>query len=354
MIDTPAVLIDLGRVEHNLEEMASLATARGVALRPHIKTHKLPQLAQRQLDLGAVGLTCATLSEAEVMVEHTSVRDITIAFPILGEAKLRRLAALRERVTVRVVIDSVEAAEALSSIGTPTPVPVLLEVDTGLHRMGTPPGLAAAQLAERISRRPGVDLIGLSSHAGHAYRARTPQELMEYAVAEANDLTATLEACKHLHLREVSVGSTPTARASAGLPGITEIRPGTYVFNDVNQLRVGVATHETCALTVATTVIGRPAPNRVVVDAGAKVLALDGMGTPDWIQVVGRPDLHPQFLSEEHGVFTLEPGGPSLEIGEQLRLIPCHCCTVINLADTVFVTTAGEVIDEWQVMARTR
>lgn len=352
-IDTPALVIDLDVVRANVTEMAKAAAAHGVRLRPHIKTHKIPELARMQLEAGATGITCAKLGEAEIMAD-AGIDDILLAFPVWGRPKLRRLAALRERARVRVSLDSPEVAAELGRLGG-APVEVLVEVDTGQHRLGRPPGRPTADLVAEIAAIPGVEVVGLLTLAGHAYHARTTEELAETARREGADLVATAELCARdgITLREISVGSTPTARHVAGVAGVTEIRPGTYIFNDTAMMRLGVATEETTAARVLTTVVGRPSPERVVCDAGTKCLTSDGYGTPGWIRAAGLPYLHMEFLNEEHGVAHLEPAHQGeLPVGSRLRLIPSHACPVVNLFDVAYGVEGGEVITELRVAAR--
>ncbi|MFD9950396.1 alanine racemase [Nonomuraea sp. NPDC059023] len=352
-IDTPALVIDLDVVRANVSEMAKVASANGVRLRPHVKTHKMPELARMQLEAGASGITCAKIGEAEVMAQ-AGIDDILLAYPIWGRPKLRRLAALRERARVRVSLDSPEVAAELGRLGGP-PVEVLVEVDTGQHRLGRPPGRPTADLVAEIAAVPGVEVTGLLTLAGHAYHCRTPAELAETARREGEDLVATAEMCARdgIALREISVGSTPTARHVAGVAGVTEIRPGTYIFNDTAMMRLGVASEENTAARILTTVIGRPVPERVVCDAGTKCLTSDGYGTPGWIRAVGLPYLRMEFLNEEHGVARLEPGHHGeLPVGSRMGLIPSHACSVVNLFDIAYGVEDGEVITELRVAAR--
>ncbi|MFF5205731.1 alanine racemase [Streptosporangium sp. NPDC000396] len=338
MTDTPALVVDLDIVEANIAEMAAVAERHAVRLRPHAKAHKMPDLARLQLDAGAAGITCAKLGEAEVMAD-AGFDDILLAYPVVGPLKLDRLRALRERARVRVSLDSVEVAEGLSALGG---IEVLVEVDTGLGRLGRPPGEPTARLVRDIARIPGIEVVGLLTHAGHSYRAADPRAA---AVHEVSSLVETAGLCRDLGLREISVGSTPTARHAAAVPGVTEIRPGAYVFNDGMTIRAGAATEDTVAARVVTTVVARPAPDRFVVDAGSKTLGA-GEGTA----VAGRPDLTLAFLSDEHGVWYGE--GP--QIGDRLELIPFHICPVVNLFDVAAGTRGGEVVQELPIAARGR
>ncbi|MFI6924847.1 alanine racemase [Nonomuraea spiralis] len=352
-IDTPALVIDLDVVRGNVTEMAKTAARHGVRLRPHIKTHKMPELALAQLEAGATGITCAKLGEAEIMAD-AGIDDILLAFPVWGEAKLRRLAALRERARVRVSLDSPEVAAGLARLPGP-PIELLVEVDTGQHRLGRPPGRPTADLVAEIAAIPGVDVIGLLTLAGHAYHSRTPEELAETSRREGEDLVATAELCAAdgIELREISVGSTPTARHVAGVAGVTEIRPGTYIFNDASMMRLGVATEQTVAARVLATVIARPTPERVVFDAGTKCLTSDGSGMPDWIRVAGRPYVHMVFLNEEHAVARLDPEHTGeLPVGTRVQLIPSHACSVVNLFDVAHGVENGQVTTGLRVAAR--
>jgi len=358
-LDTPALLFDLDVVERNIEEMAAVARDAGAALRPHTKTHKSPEIAGMQIDAGARGLTVAKVGEAEVMAE-AGFPDLLIAYPIVGERKLARLEALLDRAAIRVSLDTVEVAEAIGAIGVrrATDIPLLVEVDTGLHRMGRAPGAPSASLALEIARIPGVEVIGLLTHAGHAYRASDEVTLHDAAVGEAEDLLDTAERCARagLEIREISVGSTPTARVAARVSGVTEIRPGTYVFNDVQQLRLGVASLETCAARVLVTVVARPTAERFLVDAGSKAFSADGGDGPPWLGrgvVLGRPDLTLDFLSEEHGVGHIEGGG-DLAIGQRLQVVPLHVCSCVNLFDTAAGIRGDRVDHEIAIAARGR
>jgi D-serine deaminase-like pyridoxal phosphate-dependent protein len=337
-LDTPSLLIDLDVLDANIAEMAEVAQNAGVGLRPHTKTHKSPAIAQMQVDAGASGITVAKLGEAEVMAD-AGFDDVLVAFPIVGDRKLDRLRALAERVSVRVSLDAVEVAEGVGRVGKDIArdVPVLVEVDTGLRRMGRAPGRPSAELARSIADVPGVEVVGLLTHAGHAYASTDAQELRAVAEREAWDLLETAELCadQGTQIREISVGSTPTARIVAQVPGVTEIRPGTYVFNDVQQLRLGVATEAMCAATVLVTVVARPTAERFLVDGGTKTFSADGGDGPPFPGrgvVVDRPELVIDFMNEEHGVGHVV-GDADLSIGERLRVIPLHVCSCVNLFD---------------------
>jgi D-serine deaminase-like pyridoxal phosphate-dependent protein len=245
-------------------------------------------------------------------------------------------------------------AEGLGRVGRELgrDVEVLVEVDTGLHRLGRPPGQPTAELVGRVAEVPGVEVVGLLTHAGHAYRARTPEELRRLAEREVLDLVETAALCRREGLGEISVGSTPTARSGAFVDGVTEIRPGTYALNDATMMRLGVATEATAAARVLVTVVARPTDERFVVDAGSKCFTTDGMGSvADWLVVAGRPDLHMDFLSEEHGVGH-RAGGDGVRIGDRLQVIPSHACACVNLFDLAYGVRDGRVERELQIAGR--
>jgi D-serine deaminase-like pyridoxal phosphate-dependent protein len=354
-LDTPALLIDLDALEANLAEMAAVAGRAGVKLRPHTKTHKCPEIARMQVEAGAAGITCAKLGEAEVMAD-AGLDDLLIAYPLVGEAKLRRLGDLLERARVRVSLDSVEVAEGLGRVGRELgrDLEVLVEVDTGLHRLGRPPGPPTAELVGLVARVPGVEVVGLLTHAGHAYRARTPDELRWLAEREVLDLVETAALCRRqgIALAEISVGSTPTARTGALVDGVTELRPGTYALNDATMVRLGVAIEATVAVRVLATVVARPTSERFVVDAGSKCFTTDNMGAvADWLVVAGRPDLHLDFLSEEHGVGH-RSGGDDLRIGDRLQVLPSHACACVNLFELAYGVRGDRVERELAIAGR--
>jgi D-serine deaminase-like pyridoxal phosphate-dependent protein len=354
-LETPALLIDLDVLEANLAEMASVAARAGVALRPHTKTHKSPEIASMQVAAGAAGITCAKLGEAEVMAD-AGLDDLLIAFPLVGEQKLRRLHGLLERARVLVSLDSVEVAEGIGRVGGQLgrDVEVLVEVDTGLHRLGRPPGPPTAELVARVAAVPGVELAGLLTHAGHSYRAGTAEELRRVAEREVLDLVETAELCRRhgVEVPQISVGSTPTARVGAFVDGVTELRPGTYALNDATMVRLGQATEDRVAVRVLATVVARPTAERFVVDAGSKCLTTDHMGSvPGWMLVAGRPDLQLDFLSEEHGVGH-RAGAGDLRIGDRLQLLPSHACTCVNLFDLAYGIRGDRVERELAIAGR--
>jgi len=355
--DTPSLLVDVDKMERNLKEMADVAARAGVALRPHVKTHKSPALALRQLALGARGITVAKIGEAEVMAD-AGIRDIRIAFPIVGEQKLKRLAKLMERADVSVSLDSVEAARGLSDLGgrLGRRIPILLKINSGLNRVGILPEEAPA-VAAAIDKLPGVRLVGILTHEGQALREPSREAARQVALTAGRVMVELAEQLRRagIGIDEVSVGSTPTARDIAFVPGVTEIRPGTYVFNDLNEWTIGVATEETCALTVLATVVSIPSNDRAVLDAGSKTLSSDLLSPPSsrkgYGYIKGYPDITIARLTEEHGILALQDAKTRLKIGQQVEIIPNHICPVVNLARVMYLMRNGACEEEVEITA---
>ncbi|MFC5401274.1 alanine racemase [Cohnella soli] len=349
-METPSVAIDLDILDANLKRTAELAAKAGVKLRPHIKTHKSVWIARKQIEYGATGITTAKLGEAEVMADG-GIHDILIAFPLIGANKLKRLAKLIERgVRVTVSVDSMEAARGISDVGHAAGmrIPLYLDVNTGLNRCGLEPGLPSAELALQISALPGVDVNGLMTHAGHSYGCGDAEGARKVAFAEAEALIATQQILrdKGLDVPEISVGSTPTSKFTEQLSGVTEMRPGAYVFGDGSQLYPGFIDETECAMRIYATVVSSPRPGTLIVDAGSKTLTNDvsvhrkGYGyLPDY------PEIFVERLSEEHGILAV-PNNCSLKIGDVVSIIPNHCCTVVNLRDELAGVRDGK-LDHW-------
>jgi D-serine deaminase-like pyridoxal phosphate-dependent protein len=355
LIDTPTMVVDEGILHTNIAEMAALAKSLGVALRPHIKTHKTPQIARLQLAAGAIGVTCAKLGEAEVMAD-AGVEDILIAYPIVGELKIRRLLALMERGRMIVALDSREAAEAISDAmaAEDRVLDVYVEVNTGQNRAGAVHGEESVALALNLARLPGLHVIGVMSHEGHA-NAQPPETIESVALDAGRNLVATAEAIRAhgLALPVVSVGSTPAATYTPTVPGVTEMRPGTYVFKDTSAFRYGNFGPDRCAARILATVVSHPAPDRCIVDSGSKTLSLDKTPShPGHGYIVGHEDAIIDRMSEEHGVVILPPEEEGFRIGERVEIIPNHICPTVNLMDQLTIVRDGHVADVWPVAAR--
>lgn len=345
-IDTPAVLIDLDRVEANLRRAQAAADAAGLALRPHIKTHKLPRFAHRQVELGAKGITVQKLGEAEVMAD-AGLTDMLLTFNIVGAQKLARLKALHHRVTIRVVADSPETVAGLASTFTDQTrsLGVFVECDTGGGRCGVQSPEAALALARTITAAPGLSFAGLMTYPGAKKYAQSAAWL-----AEAKALFTR----ENIDLPAITTGGTPDIWHMHEAGPATEYRPGTYIYMDRSQVAAGAATYEDCALTVLATVVSRPTENRVIIDAGSKALTSDLLGLEGYGYVVGYPAARVASLSEEHGTldFSGSPNKPA--IGDTLRIIPNHCCPVTNLFDRVHLIRDGQLEETAPVAARGR
>jgi D-serine deaminase-like pyridoxal phosphate-dependent protein len=341
-MDTPYLAVDVDVLDRNVDRTAAFARAKGLALRPHAKTHKCPEIGRRQLERGAVGLTVATVGEAEVFAA-AGFTDLFIAYPLWPVGpRARRLRALAERVALRVGVDSVEAVDLLVPVLAGTAAELVVEVDSGQHRSGVRPGDVARIAA--AAERAGLVVAGAFTFPGHGYG---PDRAAAAAAEEAAALAAVELAAP---LR--SGGSTPTlAHADAG--ALTEVRPGVSVFNDAQQAELGSCGLADIALTAVGTVVSRSG-QQVVLDAGSKVLGAD---QPAWASGGGRlpdhPDARVVALSEHHATVRFPDGAPPpLRRGDTVRVAPNHVCAAVNLADELVVVRAGEVVDRWAVAAR--
>lgn len=357
-LDTPNLMVDLAQLEANIADMADFAARAGVKLRPHAKTHKTPEIGKMQVAAGAVGLTVAKLSEAEVFAE-AGLTDLLIAYPLVGPIKQRRLFNLLERAHLTTVLDHPDIAEGLSKAAMEfgRDLPVLIDVDTGMHRTGVLAGEAVVELALRVARLPGLRLAGILTHEGHAIMAESQEQMRATSLAagEAMVRTAEMMQVAGLEVETVSVGLTVAAKITATVPGITETRPGTYVFYDRSGVYHGVAAWEQCAARVLATVVTRPARDRVLLDAGSKTLTSDMTifrpPVPGYGHVIGHPDWTIEKLSEEHGWVTI-PADDPVRVGERVEIIPNHICPVVNLFDEMTLVRGNEVVGHWTIAAR--
>ncbi|HET7560623.1 MAG TPA: D-TA family PLP-dependent enzyme [Limnochordia bacterium] len=342
-LETPVVLIDIDKVEANLKRWQDYCNKHRLANRPHIKTHKVVELARRQLELGAAGLTCQKIGEAEVMAD-AGFDDLFLPYNILGEAKLRRVIDLARRVRLSLTCDSVQVAEGLSRAAAAAGLTlnVLVECESGQRRCGVQTPEAACALAQRIDQLPGLAFGGLMTYPSSAAAAAFVRE------------TLALLAGSGLKARVVSGGGTPAMWHAHDWPEFTEHRAGTYVYHDRYTVKHGAATFDDCALRVLTTVVSRPTPERAVLDAGSKTLTSDLIGLEGHGLIVGAPQAQIVRLSEEHGVVESQDGPLPFAIGDRVEVIPNHACPVSNLFDQVVVRSGDEVMNTWQVAARGR
>ncbi len=358
--DTPAVVVDRGLVQRNIDAMAADARAGGKLLRPHAKTHKMLEVARMQLAAGSRGLQVAKIGEAEALLP-SGVDDIFVGYPIVGAQKIARLLDLAEKVQVSISLDDLAVAEPIARAARARgmTLPVLLEINTGMDRVGVTPDRAVAT-ARRLADLPGLRIRGVKTHEGQALsRSANTADTEREAYAACALMVATAEAIRAdgIPCPEVSLGCTGTARFDVRAPGVTEVRPGTYVFYDATQVAHGQATFADVAAWVVATVVSRPDDQRAVIDAGSKVLSSDRLNQKDAPVMMGRlidrPDHHVVRVNEEHGVIATPPGS-TLRIGDRVAVVPSHICPVINLTDEVLVADDGALVDTWRVAARGR
>lgn len=357
-LDTPALVVHESILKANLKHMADYADSKGIALRPHFKTHKTAAVAKMQADLGAVGITVAKLGEAEVLADAGVFDSIFIANQIVGPLKTKRLIALMERVSeVRVAVDSVEVSRGLQEAMAETgkTLDVIIEVNTGQDRAGVYPNQVLS-LAETIRAEvPNLRVIGLMTHEGHAGKAEDNAELHEVATSAGQQVVDAAEQLREhgFDITTVSVGSTPAAFETTNIEGVTEMRPGTYVFQDNTIFRFGQLGPENVALRILATVTSKPAPDRAIIDAGSKVLTSDlSQWKPGYGHIVEYPDAEIISLSEEHGWLSLPESAQSIQIGEKVEVIPNHVCPTVNLTDELYLIRDGDVAETWPVIAR--
>ena len=344
---TPFLVVDVARLRANIARVAAAAADAGVALRPHAKTHKTLEIARMQLEAGAVGLTVATVGEAEVFV-GAGVADVFVAYPLwVDDDTATRLAALAERATLAVGVDSAESAVEL---GRRVPgLAVLVEVDCGQHRTGVAPSDAGDVAA--AARDAGLEVRGVFTFPGHGYSPDARRTAAAQEAAALADAAASLRAVG-IEPGVLSGGSTPTLEASltTGVP--TELRPGVYALNDAQQWELGSATPDQIALTCHATVVSH-AGGRLVLDAGGKALAADRAAyNTGAARLLDHPDARVVLLSEHHAVVE-GYAAPPPPLGSRVRVVPNHVCAAVNLAESLWADT-GDGLEPWAVAARGR
>jgi D-serine deaminase-like pyridoxal phosphate-dependent protein len=363
-LPTPQVLVDRPRLMRNIERAQSLANKARVGLRPHAKTHKSPIIAKWQIDHGAVGVCCAKVGEAEVFV-GAGFDNIRLPYPV-HPSNAPRLLALMDYAAISIIVDHLDVARGWSEVlqRQGRMLDVLIKVDVGFHRCGIDPEREPLAFVQAVSSLRGLRLSGLLSHAGHSYHATSEEDLCAIAVREAEILARLRDQAAEsgIALEEISVGATPTLRFSARQPGLTELRPGNYVYFDRTQVALGAATLDDCALTVLATVVSKPAPDRIILDSGSKTLTNDparGISRTAGYGAVLTGDggidatLTIERLSEEHATVRVS-GETPLEPGDRVRVLPNHSCVVSNLVDVVRLVEGDQVIDTLPVSARGR
>lgn len=356
-LQTPVPIVDVARLDANLARMADYTRANGLALRPHVKTHKAPRVGRAQLALGAVGVTCATPRECEVMSAVTP--DILLAYPPVGAPRLARLMALPAAVRLTVAVDSAASVEALAAAARAgdREVGVYVEMDVGMRRVGVPGVAEAIGLARLVRANAPLRWDGVMFYPGHV---REPVDEQGAALGRlARELDAALAELRAAGLdpRVVSGGSTPAAWRMHEVPAVTEVRPGTYVYNDRTTAAIGACAWDDCALTVLATVVSTAVPGQAVVDAGTKALGREpvrGAEGEGWGALLDRPDVLVSRMSEEHGVLDLSRTTWRPEVGEQVRIVPNHVCIVVHLNDRIVGVAGDRVVERWAVEARGR
>jgi D-serine deaminase-like pyridoxal phosphate-dependent protein len=358
-LDTPALIVDLDIMERNLQRVADYAAAHELRLRPHTKTHKSLLIAQKQLGLGAAGLTVAKTTEAEVML-GAGQGELLVAYPVIGEAKARRIASIAgilgktadgiSRVTI--AIDSLFGAKQLSQAAEAAGVRfgILVEIDVGLGRAGILPSEAVAFTAA-VAGLPHLDCLGFTFYPGH---------IKDQSDGKVAELSATVRGLRDELARAghppriVSGGSTPLLYRSHEVEGLTEIRPGTYVFNDLNTVAGGACNLHDCAASVLVTVASHTHPERMIVDGGSKTFSSDRLssGGPGHGRLMEAPGAFFHKMNEEHGFVDLSAAERDFSVGDKVRIIPNHICVVVNLHEYVYGVRNGVVEEVWNVEAR--
>ncbi|TXK85285.1 alanine racemase [Paenibacillus sp. N3.4] len=356
--ETPCLIVDTSIMRNNIQTMADKAKPYGVHLRPHAKTHKLPSIAREQMDAGAIGITVAKISEAEVMANH-GIDNIFVAYPLVTESKIERTIQLSRRIHLIVGVDSYVGATQLSVMAQKNncTLHVRLEIDTGLKRTGAQYE-QALQLAQYIQGLASLQLDGIFTFRGALLDGLPTLDLQSAGIQEGTLMVKLADEMRAqgIPIHEVSVGSTPTGIYAAAVKGITEIRPGTYVFYDQMQTKLGVSALSDCAAHIMATVISRPSAEYAIIDGGSKTFATDVQPGTHPLQLQGfgyileEPGAVLERLSEEHGILRLSPQS-SLQIGDRIRIIPNHICSTLNLHNQLYFKNSDQ-FTEHPILAR--
>ena len=355
-LDTPVAIVDIDKLERNIHEMQEAVSRYKVRLRPHIKSHKIPEIARMQLNAGAVGITCAKVGEAEMMSE-CGIDDIFIAYPIIGMEKYKRLDRLLDRCKIRVGVESIEGVSWLSDYmyTCGRQIDVVIKVYMGLGRTGVQPGSPTLEFASKVIRMAGLRLVGIFTHEGQVHGKQDHEEGAKLGIETVERFveTAYLLRLEGIEIQEVSIGSTPTMKETASVPGVTEARPGNYVYYDISAVAIGVVPPERCALSVIVTVVSRPTSDRAIVDGGSKVFTSDKHPFVDGHGIIkGIDGIRFDWMNEEHGVLKLSHPSREIHVGDRLEIIPVHACVVSNMWDEIVAVRDGHVEGVWPVRAR--
>jgi D-serine deaminase-like pyridoxal phosphate-dependent protein len=355
-VETPAVVVDLDVMERNLSRMAEYCRTQKIKLRPHTKSHKIPQLAKMQVESGANGITVAKLGEAEVMLD-SGITDILIAYPLVGKAKATHLAELSRRANITVSLDSEEAARSISEevSARNLKAEILVELDVGFARCGVANEDDALILAQKISELPGLVFKGLMFFPGQFVVGSNERASLRSHVNSLLDRTLETFDRAAMPVSTVSGGSTPTAYEAHMFHGVNEIRPGMYIFNDRNMVGIGVARLEDCALSVVVTVVSTSVAGRSIIDGGSKTfssdryLAGDGKG---FGLIREDPAVELESFSEEHGHMNIKRSQHRYRVGDRLSVIPNHVCSTVNMHNEIYGVRGDHVETVWEVAGR--
>ncbi|WP_164730548.1 alanine racemase [Pelagibacterium montanilacus] len=352
---TPRLVLDATIMDANIAAMAGAVRARGsLALRPHFKTNKMIEVARRLMDGGAVGLTCATIAELEALIA-AGITDLFWAQEPVGEAKVQAAIALNRKARVAVGLDSLAAAQPLSEAASAqgVTVPYLIEIDSGMGRAGLAADRVPA-LARQLDTLPGLERAGIFTHEGQLYGVADPAERARAAKAVGESMVAIAEALRGagLDCPVVSTGSTPGGADSARVDGVTEVRPGTFVFMDANQMTIERCAEADCAVSVLATVMSRPRPGAAIIDAGLKAMSSDrAISGSGFGRIKGHPGIAFGTAYEEHGLLT-GADVDRLSVGDQVEIIPNHVCGAVNMWSRALVRQNGAIVDEWSIVGR--
>lgn len=362
-IETPALVVDREILLSNLREISDLCRASGVEQLPHAKTHRTVELGRLQMDNGADGLTVATVEEADAFIQG-GISRVLIAYPLVGSNKVRRAFELAQEAVVTLAADSLEGARGIGQVFVEhgQQADLLLIIDTGMGRCGINPSDAAA-FATAMAREPGINLRGIMTHEGAVYQAADDFDLAARSRASAALMTQAADAVRAagVEIDVVSMGCSASVRNIIGIPGITQVRPGRYAFNDLGLIALGLATPESCAVRVAATVVSHPTPNRACIDAGSKSLSQDRLPSrladiyPGFGLIVDHPGWQIHQLSEELGWLRWvgETDPTPLRIGERLQVIPHHICTAFYSRGESIMLEHGVRGEKWTTLPHT-
>ena len=356
-VETPAILVDLDRTAVNIDRAATYARSHGLALRPHVKTHKSERIAADQLRAGASGLTCATPAELEVMSAVSD--DLLLAYPSIGVARTRHLAAVAPGVRLTVALDSRRAIDELAGAAAHAGrrINTYVEIDVGMHRVGVSDVGDAIALAHAARSDPWLDFGGIAFYPGQVREQVGEQDAaLALLGARLSDVLRRFSAAG-LEPPVVSGGSTPTMWRTHELAGVTEMRPGTYVYNDRTTAAIGACAWDDCALTVLATVVSTAVSGQVVIDAGTKALGREPVrGAPGegYGALLDRPEVLVVRMSEEHGILDLGTSDWRPSVGDLVRVVPNHVCIVVHLHDLAYGIRGERVETSWPIAARGR